>query len=75
MSLEFLRRAVKEYDRLLLRQHAARRATGTSSPTKARSDNGVASAPVAGYRPKIWEQAIRAFLHMTQFAVAYFIML
>lgn len=82
MSLEFLRRSVKEYDRLLLRQHAAQTAAiGTSSPTKAGSDNGLVPAPAptpapaAGYRPKIWEQAIRALLHMTQFAVAYFIML
>jgi copper transporter 1 len=76
MSLEFLRRSVKEYDRFLLRQHAARVAAsaGTSSPTKAGSDNGLVPAP-AGYRPKIWEQAIRALLHMTQFAVAYFVML
>jgi solute carrier family 31 (copper transporter), member 1 len=28
-----------------------------------------------GFRPSILEQAIRALLHMTQFAVAYFIML
>ncbi len=75
MSLELLRRTVKEYDRLLLRQHAASVATGTSSPTKAGSENGVVPAPAAGYRPKVWEQAIRAFLHMTQFAVAYFVML
>ncbi|KAK0609241.1 Ctr copper transporter [Immersiella caudata] len=59
MSLEFLRRSVKEFDRFLLRKHAE---TGALSP-------------VGGYRPKIWEQAVRAFLHMVQFAVAYFIML
>ncbi|KAM7211884.1 Ctr copper transporter family domain containing protein [Rhypophila decipiens] len=77
MSLELLRRTVKEYDRFLIRQHTARRASadGKTSPPDAGSDNGVAPAPAAGYRPKIWEQAIRAFLHMTQFAVAYFVML
>ncbi|KAK4150286.1 Ctr copper transporter family-domain-containing protein [Chaetomidium leptoderma] len=69
LSLEFLRRAVKEYDRFLVRQHLNREATstGTSPPTKAASGSG--------YQPKPWEQAIRAFLHMTQFAVAYFVML
>jgi len=59
MSLEFLRRSVKEFDRYLLRKHA---------------EEGSA-IPIRGYRPKIWEQAIRAGLHMVQFAVAYFIML
>lgn len=84
MSLEFLRRAVKEYDAFLIRRHTAATvaASGTSSPTK---DGGSvklsgAGAPAAcavtrGYRPKIWEQAIRALLHMVQFAVAYFVML
>lgn len=77
MSLEFLRRAVKEYDAFLLRQHAAATATVTDSSTgKDGSDIVTASACApAGYRPKIWEQGIRALLHMVQFAVAYFIML
>jgi solute carrier family 31 (copper transporter), member 1 len=76
MSLELLRRAVKEYDAYLVRQHAAANAVEHSSTGKDGSDIVVASAcaPV-GYRPKIWEQGIRALLHMVQFAVAYFIML
>ena len=78
MSLEFLRRAVKEYDSFLVRQHVHRShdAATTNATGKGESDVVVASAcaPV-GYRPKIWEQAVRAFLHMVQFAVAYFIML
>ncbi|KAK1828920.1 Ctr copper transporter family-domain-containing protein [Podospora conica] len=76
MSLEFLRRAVKEYDAFLVRRHAAAAAVRDSTTGKDGSDIVVASAcaPV-GYRPKIWEQAIRALLHMVQFAVAYFIML
>ncbi|KAL8347668.1 hypothetical protein RB601_002965 [Gaeumannomyces tritici] len=66
MSLEFLRRSVKEYDRFLLRQHASANPskTGSGSPT-----------PVAPFRPNFFQQAIRAFLHMVQFAVAYFVML
>lgn len=77
MSLELLRRAVKEYDAFLLRQQAAATAAVTASSTgKGGSDIVVASACApAGYRPKIWEQGIRALLHMVQFAVAYFIML
>ncbi len=47
----------------------------TNSPIKGGSENGVTPTLARGYRPYIWEQAIRAFLHMTQFAVAYFVML
>lgn len=84
MSLEFLRRAVKEYDAFLIRRHTAAAAavSGTSSPTKNGGSLKLSNVgtPAAcgvprGYRPKIWEQAIRAFLHMVQFAVAYFVML
>jgi solute carrier family 31 (copper transporter), member 1 len=61
MSLELLRRSVKEYDRFLLRKHA--------------ESSDAAKCAIEGYRPSIWEQGIRALLHMVQFAVAYFIML
>lgn len=79
MSLEMLRRAVKEYDRFLIRKHAASQVVATKPP-KGASDEGSPSpacAPVAskGYRPTIFEQAVRALLHMMQFAVAYFVML
>jgi copper transporter 1 len=77
ISLEMLRRAVKEYDRFLINKHIRSQANRGSS--KAATDEGSpvpASAGVAtGYRPKIYEQAIRALLHMLQFAVAYFVML
>lgn len=66
MSLEFLRRSVKEYDRFLLRQHASANASKTSSGSP---------APVPPFRPNFFQQAIRALLHMVQFAVAYFVML
>ena len=88
MSLEFMRRAVKEYDRYLVRKHAT---SGTSSPTtsveggEGGSSKGTLTtntpAPLQcaghpkGFRPTIFEQAIRALLHMIQFAVAYFVML
>ncbi|KAJ1336186.1 Ctr copper transporter family protein [Microdochium nivale] len=82
MALEFLRRSVKEYDRFLLRKHTAPRAdiaaAAATSSSKASSDNEAAATCLAvspGYRPNVLEQAVRAFLHMCQFAVAYFIML
>ncbi|KAK4175051.1 copper transport encoded by the Pactr3 protein [Triangularia setosa] len=63
MSLEFLRRIVTEYDRFLLRKHL-------------RSFEGKEGVDCRlGYRPTIWEQMVRALLHMMQFAVAYFVML
>ncbi|KAF5680853.1 ctr copper transporter family [Fusarium heterosporum] len=88
MSLEFLRRAVKEWDRHLLRQHAAKFQDSTTADTSAgpsrtndsesgKDGNAVVScaSPIPPFRPNVWQQAIRALLHMTQFAVAYFVML
>lgn len=74
MSLELLRRAVKEYDAFLLRQQATATAAVTDLSTGKGGSDIVVASP-ARYRPKIWEQGIRALLHMVQFAVAYFIML
>ncbi|KAL0954200.1 hypothetical protein HGRIS_005328 [Hohenbuehelia grisea] len=73
MSLEFLRRTVKEYDRFLVRKHAlAAAASAVANDTK----GGVPSSCHTGaFRPTFLEQAVRAFLHMVQFAVAYFVML
>ncbi|KAI8164712.1 Copper transport protein ctr4 [Colletotrichum sp. SAR 10_70] len=86
MSLEMLRRAVKEYDRYLIRNHQARWAdAGSSVPSSENAGDHtkgpsttVAAANGTGippFRPNILQQAIRALLHMVQFAVAYFIML
>ena len=88
MSLEFLRRLSKEYDRYILRQYQ-RAATCApvyqthSQAGKTDSDNGsngnraLATGNVvpATFRPNAIQQAIRATLHMVQFAVAYFVML
>ncbi|KAK4197116.1 copper transport encoded by the Pactr3 protein [Triangularia verruculosa] len=63
MSLEAMRRAVTEYDRYLIRKHTQ----------NLEGKGGVISQ--LGYRPTIWEQMVRALLHMVQFAVAYFVML
>jgi len=88
MSLEFLRRLNKEYDRYLISKRATSRCAGIIndaidktgdqpspiSSTRDPNDNTV--APGSGsYMPSIMEQAIRALSHMLQFAVAYFIML
>ncbi|KAI9903387.1 hypothetical protein N3K66_002739 [Trichothecium roseum] len=93
--LELLRRAVKEWDRRLVRNHVAlfRTSSPSSSPaSSASSGGGVKGDPAAGaaaarcpaavatpaippFRPKLWQQVIRSFLHTAQFTVAYFIML
>lgn len=90
MSLEFLRRTAKEYDQYLLRQHQ-RSFESIISPIESnapvsndkdpnrRSDSVESSTNrVNGevqFRPSILQQMTRAFLHMLQFTVAYFIML
>ncbi|KAF7551774.1 hypothetical protein G7046_g7623 [Stylonectria norvegica] len=89
MCLELLRRSVKEWDRYLVRQHLAKHeaakdssgaAVSNSSDSAAKEGGGVsavACAPssVPPFRPNVWQQAIRALLHVMQFAVAYFVML
>lgn len=84
MVLEALRRAAKEYDAFLIRK--GQRAVPSSKQDSA--SNSVSSGknltevnhistpftPV-NLRPTFVEQAMRALLHVLQFAVAYFIML
>lgn len=81
MTLELLRRSVKEWDRYLLRQHAAKFEESAPAAATTGSDSPKVASPVAcatplpPFRPNVWQQAIRALLHMMQFAVAYFVML
>ncbi|KAK4096578.1 Ctr-domain-containing protein [Parathielavia hyrcaniae] len=79
ISLEMLRRVVKEYDRFLINKHIkAQRITVTSNKAVFNDGGpppGFPAGVSTGYRPTIFEQAIRALLHMVQFAVAYFVML
>lgn len=84
MLLELLRRTGKEYDRYLIRKHtAAVRPEPTIHHAGADDKTSSASATpphqdqvrLGGSRPSVLEQAVRALLHMVQFAVAYFIML
>ncbi|KAH7390674.1 high affinity copper transporter [Pyrenochaeta sp. MPI-SDFR-AT-0127] len=86
--LEFLRRAGKEYDRYIVAQHTKSLApAGITAASSASSDNGTSKLPASSsaaacvpvapskFRPSILQQAIRALLHMCQFAIAYFVML
>jgi copper transporter 1 len=88
MSLEFLRRASKEYDCYIVRQAQLKQQQQQSADhvPESQSDNGSGKTPalattaptssnVRGFRPNIFQQLIRALLHTLQFAVAYFIML
>lgn len=84
MSLEFLRRASKEYDRYIVRQaqQKIRQVTLADTNTiKSPSDGSSiavttrATPSVTHFRPSLLQQAIRAGFHMVQFAVAYFVML
>ncbi|KAM0253480.1 hypothetical protein ACHAP5_000509 [Fusarium lateritium] len=87
MSLELLRRCVKEWDRYLLLQHAAKfheascatitDPTGLNGCSYGKKNNETVTCitPIPPFRPNVSQQAIRALLHMMQFAVAYFVML
>ena len=81
VCLEFLRRCGKEYDRHLIRQHmAAYKGFGVSviadaaGELDAKNDSG-SGVSVPAFRPNVAQQAVRALLHMVQFAVAYLVML
>jgi copper transporter 1 len=80
VTLEFLRRLGKEYDRYLVRNYQAAHqhltSDGECSPN--RKSMGVTTTSIgasASFKPNLLQQATRALLHMLQFAVAYFIML
>ncbi|KAH7319126.1 Ctr copper transporter family-domain-containing protein [Rhexocercosporidium sp. MPI-PUGE-AT-0058] len=83
MSLELLRRLAKEYDRHILNQYQRHIAslntyiTAQGSKDSPQSDTCPPTAvlPAPPFRPNLFQQMVRATLHMFQFAVAYFIML
>jgi solute carrier family 31 (copper transporter), member 1 len=90
MVLELLRRAGKEYDRYIVAQYTRSLTSAhSSSPggagTPDSSSNHKSAAATAApayvaadpalFRPSVLQQAVRALLHMCQFAVAYFVML
>ncbi|KAI9812681.1 MAG: Copper Transporter integral membrane protein that functions in high affinity copper transport [Phylliscum demangeonii] len=87
ISLEFLRRTQREFDRYLHRRNASRRQVmldSAASPTS--EEDGPKGMPVIRVRAlkwrtmadtqlNLWQHTIRSFLYMMQFAVAYFVML
>ena len=88
LSLEFLRRAQREFDRYLARRQSAPMISrgepqdmGNGNGhhhTKLDSTSTVRSVGSYEYRAaklKIWEQAARSLLYMLQFGVGYFVML
>ena len=78
MALEFLRRAIKEYDRYLVRQHLAQFQPTEASSVSSKdgmASRTVACAPVPSFRPNVWQQAVRALLHLLAFFVGYILML
>jgi copper transporter 1 len=79
MLLEFFRRAVKEYDRYLIRQQVAKSEApirdGASSSGSKNGDRIVACTANPPFRPSVLQQAVRSLLHTCQFVVAYFVML
>jgi solute carrier family 31 (copper transporter), member 1 len=86
MSLEFLRRASKEYDRYIIEQAQLKQQGHGQGTLDTPDDNGSGKPPVRvtvtasggsarKFRPNVFQQVIRALFHMVQFAVAYFTML
>ncbi|EKD19269.1 uncharacterized protein L3040_009291 [Drepanopeziza brunnea f. sp. 'multigermtubi'] len=79
MSVEFLRRLCKEYDRYILRQHQRTQAVVVSNEQSKATDGtcapDVRSLGPVPFRPNLLQQSVRATLHMCSFAAAYFVML
>ena len=87
VTLELLRRAVKEYDAFLVRQRRTRLAHSAITTASSGAQPKTVASPSSeelvhgaapdeqSFRPNVFQQAVRAFLHMLQFAVAYFVML
>ncbi|KAL4911789.1 Ctr copper transporter family-domain-containing protein [Aspergillus aurantiobrunneus] len=88
--LEFLRRVGREYDAFIVhraqlraqylspeQEHAASSSSSNFNETSAQGATAPLKAPSQPIRvrPNLIEQAVRALLHMLQFAVAYFVML
>ncbi|RYP57177.1 hypothetical protein DL770_010729 [Monosporascus sp. CRB-9-2] len=85
--LEALRRASKLYDRRLISKHKRTMAMAAVHDKKRHSSEAThGSGSLIGkshypldtnvpFRPNVWQQAVRALLHMLQFALAYWIML
>ncbi|KAF7949428.1 uncharacterized protein EAE97_002937 [Botrytis byssoidea] len=85
MSLEFLRRASREYDHFIVRQarNQQQHIQSNSEINPKIDGSGPQSTQTVvtshkstqSFRPDLLQQIIRALFHMIQFAVAYFVML
>lgn len=88
MTLEALRRASREYDVFIMHSHQRSLTAssssngpvlgeGSNSPNK--SSAAQTTTPLLSkqqtFTPTLFQQLVRAFLHMAQFAVAYIVML
>lgn len=78
VTLELLRRAGKEYDRYLVRQHRAHyplynKVGGLSLGGQDVTTPDVVCAPA--FRPSVLQQIARSILYVLQFGVGYFVML
>ena len=86
ISLEFLRRTQREFDRYLRRPYALVGSETGSGSGESDTTKG-SQIKVAGFETspwgatqtagklKMWQQAVRSLLYMLQFAVGYFVML
>jgi copper transporter 1 len=75
IALEFLRRAAKEYDRQLLRGFQSLPDASAMGPLDESNDKPKEFGAKREFRPTAVQQAVRAALHMLQFAVAYIVIL
>ncbi|KAG5975073.1 hypothetical protein E4U55_007897, partial [Claviceps digitariae] len=81
LSLEMLRRSIKEYDRYLIRQHRSRHhaaslaAHADNKQPAAAATTTITSNAVPPFRPSALQQGVRALLHLLAFFVGYILML
>jgi copper transporter 1 len=87
MSLEFVRRLAQEYDRYIIKPHMLAQSAAVTyhshygGEERTPLDNTVngnspsLTGTQSSFRPSVIQQGVRATLHMTQFAIAYIIML
>jgi copper transporter 1 len=86
ISLEALRRASREYDAYIMRAHLENYTSPTAAASRlqdvsddpSKTPSTQSTTPLLqpqSFTPNIFQQFVRAFLHMAQFAVAYIVML
>lgn len=85
MAKEYDRKILRDYRVLLEAADSDSSDSSQSEPKKPRPTKGFGRAkslllhpnadPTGKFRPGLWQQLVRATLHLLQFAVAYFVML